>query len=69
MKKFYIIILLALAACGPQSSPEGRSKIRDEKLQEEVADLKNQMNAIHDSVRIIRKELDELNLMLDESTN
>ncbi len=60
MKKFYVIILLALAACRPQSSPEGRSKIRDEKLQEEVADLKNQMNAIHDSVHIIRKELDEL---------
>ncbi|ULT25215.1 hypothetical protein KUH03_41440 [Sphingobacterium sp. E70] len=40
MKKLAIIILLSLAACGRASSPEGRSKIRDENIQQQIEDLR-----------------------------
>lgn len=61
MKKLVIvIIMLSSAACGRESSPEGRSKIRDEKIQKEIDDLKDQNNALFDSIRVINKELKHL---------
>lgn len=60
MKQFVIIILLSLAACNRESSPEGRSQIRDEKIQREIDSLKDQNHAILDSINIIDKELKRL---------
>lgn len=57
MKVLAIIFLLALGACGKESSPEGRSKIRDEKLQLEITILKEQNKAILDSISEINKTL------------
>ena len=60
MKILTIVFLLSLSACGRESSPEGRSQIRDEKIQQDVNILRIQNIAILDSIRIIRKELNEL---------
>lgn len=60
MKKLVIIMMLSLVACGREQSPEGRSKIRDEKIQREIDDLKDQNNAILDSVDMINKKIKEL---------
>jgi len=60
MKIFSIIILLSLAACGRESSPEGRSKIRDENTQKQIDDLRDQNNALRDSIRIINRQLKNL---------
>jgi len=60
MKKLVIIMMLSLVACGRESSPEGRSKIRDEKIQREIDDLKDQNNEILDSVDMINKKIKEL---------
>ena len=60
MKLLTIILLLSLTACGRESSPEGRSQMRDEKLQKELDSLKDQNKAIKDSISIINKELREL---------
>lgn len=61
MKKLAtIIILLSLAACGRESSPDGRSQIRDEKIQAQIDNLKDQNNAILDSISIINEELRDL---------
>ncbi|MGE8378501.1 MAG: hypothetical protein ACN6PN_09130 [Sphingobacterium sp.] len=60
MKKLSIIILLSLAACGRESSPEGRSKIRDENIQKQIDDLTDQNNALRDSIRTINKQLKNL---------
>ena len=60
MKKLAIIILLSLAACDRVSSPEGRSKIRDENIQKQIDDLGNQNNALLDSIRTINKQLKDL---------
>jgi len=62
MKKLSIIILLSLAACGRESSPEGRSKIRDENIQKQIDDLTDQNNALRDSIRTINKQLKNLRL-------
>jgi len=60
MKLLTIILLLSLAACNRESSPDGRSQIRDEKLQTEIDSIKDQERAILDSIRIINKEIREL---------
>ena len=61
MKKLgIVIIMLSIAACGQESSPEGRSKIRDEKIQKEIDDLKEQNDALLDSIRVIKKELKQI---------
>jgi len=60
MKSLAIILLLSLAACGRESSPDGRSQMRDENIQKEVDSLKNQNKALQDSITVINKELSEL---------
>jgi cell division protein FtsB len=60
MKKLAIIILLSLAACGHASSPEGRSKIRDENIQKQIDHLRDQNNALLDSIHNMNKQLKDL---------
>ena len=54
------VLLLALAACGRESSPEGRSEIRREKMQRKLDSVMQQDRAILDSIRLINKEIREL---------
>lgn len=60
MKGYVLILLLAFTACDQQSSPEGRSKLRDEKLTAELDSLKLQQMAVWDSIASIRAELRQL---------
>lgn len=55
-----IVLLLSCAACSNESSPEGRSKIRDENLQVEIEHLNRQNRAILDSISAIRREVNAL---------
>ena len=57
MKLLPIAVLFALVACGRQSSPEGRSIIRDEQIQAQINLLKEQHKAILDSIVLINNEL------------
>ena len=61
MKALLIIpAIILLASCGPESSPEGRSKLRDQAIQTQIDSLKNQTKALTDSVAHINMELREL---------
>lgn len=71
MKKFNItsivrngvisFLLLLLIACGENSSPEGRMRIKLEDLRKEMIDsLKKQNTAILDSLSKIREDLRRL---------
>lgn len=62
MKRLTIISIgmFLLAACGRESSPDGRSQIRDEKLEKEIDSLKGQVNTLRDSIGLINKELKAL---------
>jgi len=60
MKKFAFILFISVTACNPESSPEGRSKIRDQYLEQEIDFLKEQNSAILDSISLINKKLTEL---------
>jgi len=60
MKTLIMFVLITLVACGSGSSPEGRSKLRDETLRNEIDVLKNQNRAILDSIRLINKDLNEI---------
>lgn len=60
MKQLTFIILLSVAACKRESSPDGRSQIRDEQLQKEIDYLKDQNAAILDSIRVINNKLQDL---------
>jgi hypothetical protein len=54
-------LLLLLIACGENSSPEGRMRMKLEDLHKEMIDsLKKQNTAILDSVSKIRKDLRRL---------
>ena len=57
---FTLVLLLSLAACNPESSPEGRAKIRHEKVERKLDSLIEQNRAIMDSIHVINKELTEL---------
>lgn len=61
MKPLIIILFLTLAACGRESSPEGRSQLRTEKLQKQIDSLKVQNKAILDSLSLINEKLKEIN--------
>lgn len=54
------ILLLSLAACDRESSPEGRAEIRHEKVERKLDSLIDQNRAIMDSIHVINKELAEL---------
>lgn len=57
MKLIAIVIMLSLVACNPESSPDGRSQLRDEKLQIEIDLLKDQNKALLDSITLINQRL------------
>jgi len=60
MKLLSIAVGFALIGCGPQSSPEGRSIIRDEQIQAQINLLNEQNKAMLDSIRLIHNELKTL---------
>lgn len=62
MKSFVIILIgtFVLSACNRESSPDGRSQIRDEKIQQEIDSLKIENKAILDSIGVINKKLKSL---------
>ncbi len=51
------MLLFVVVACGKESSPEGRSKIRDEKLQVKIDSLELQNKQIIEDIRLIKKKL------------
>lgn len=57
MKTILIMLLFVAVSCGKESSPEGRSKLRDENLQEQLDSLKLQNEQIIEDIRLIKKEL------------
>jgi hypothetical protein len=59
MKTFAIILIgtFILTACNRESSPDGRSQIRDEKIQREIDSLKTQNKALLDSIGVINRKL------------
>lgn len=61
MKALLIIpAIIVLASCGPESSPEGRSKLRDAAIQTRIDSLKDQTKALTDSIEHINVELKEM---------
>ena len=60
MKLLCIAALLTLIACDPQSSPEGRSIIRDEQIQAQINLLKEQNKALLDSITLVNHKLKTL---------
>ena len=57
MKTIIMMLLFMVVACGKESSPEGRSKIRDKNLQGQIDSLKLQNEEIKEDIRLIKKEL------------
>ncbi len=57
MKTVIMMLLFIVMGCGQESSPEGRSKIRDKNLQEQLDSLKLQNEQIQEDIRLIKKEL------------
>ncbi|HTG66784.1 MAG TPA: hypothetical protein VL859_10470 [Flavobacterium sp.] len=57
MKTIIMMLLLVVVSCGKESSPEGRSKIRDKNLQGQIDSLKLQNEEIKEDIRLIKKEL------------
>ena len=49
-----------LIACGPNSSPEGRMTTKMEEIRKEMDTLKQQNNALLDSVNKAGRELDSI---------
>jgi cell division protein FtsB len=62
MKIIIITLLLSLLACGRDSSPDGRSQIRDENIQSQLDSLKGQNKALLDSITIINEEIKRLKI-------
>lgn len=62
MKVFVMFFLLtvALTACGPQSSPEGRMTIKLNELKQQIDSLKEQNAAIKDSLGQLSTQLRSL---------
>lgn len=60
IKLFPLAALLILVACDRQSSPEGRSIMRDDQLRAEINGLKARDSALLDSLVVFRKELEML---------
>ena len=66
MKALLIIFLFAINACGGESSPEGRSIIRDKQIVEQLDSLKLQDHVFLDSVGAINKRIEKLERMQKE---
>jgi len=59
MKVLAMLLMLsvALTACGPESSPEGRITIKLSELKQEIDSLKTQNRDIKDSLGKVRDEI------------
>lgn len=57
MKTLIMMLLFIVVGCGKESSPDGRSQIRDKNLQEQIDSLKLQNKHIQEDIRLIKKEL------------
>jgi len=59
MKVLAMLLMLsvALTACGPESSPEGRMTIKLSELKQEIDSLKTQNRDIKDSLGKVRDEI------------
>ena len=60
MRTIVALLLLSLAACNPESSPEGRSKLRDQTLEVRINDLEQQNNAMRDSIASLSAQIKQL---------
>ncbi|MXV15610.1 hypothetical protein [Hufsiella ginkgonis] len=60
MKLLTIALLLSLMSCGRESSPEGRSQLRDEKLHAAVDSLKAENLSMMDSIRSLSRQIQEI---------
>lgn len=57
MRTVIMLLLFIVMGCGKESSPEGRSKMRDNNLQEQLDSLKLQNKQIQEDIQLIKKEL------------
>jgi hypothetical protein len=59
MKVVVLLLMLsvALTACGPESSPEGRMTIKLNELKQEIDSLKTQNSDIKDSLGKVSEEI------------
>lgn len=59
MKVLVLLLMLsvALIACGPESSPEGRMTIKLTELKQEIDSLKTQNSQIKDSLGKVSEEI------------
>ncbi|WP_316789928.1 hypothetical protein [Pedobacter frigoris] len=55
-----ILLLSALVSCNRESSPEGRSQIRDEKIQLQLDSIKSQNKQILDSIEMLNQKIRKL---------
>jgi len=62
MKLLVAFLLFSLTACNPESSPEGRSKIRDQHLEVKIDSLQQQNQVILDSINSLNIRLKALEL-------
>ncbi|MGY4385923.1 hypothetical protein ACVWYN_002971 [Pedobacter sp. UYP24] len=60
MKLLLAFLMVTLVACGPTSSPEKRSKIRDQDLKVQIDSLKLQNSVILNRLDSIQKRLSQL---------
>ncbi|MFC0318233.1 MULTISPECIES: hypothetical protein [Olivibacter] len=60
MKALAMIFLFAISACGRESSPEGRSIIRDKQIVEQLDSLKRQNHVLLDSIGALNKRIEKL---------
>lgn len=60
MKQLTCIVFILFTACNQDSSPDGRSKMRDAKLQEEIENLKSQNKALQDSLILMNERINSL---------
>ncbi len=52
-----LMLSIALTACGPESSPEGRMTIKLTELKQEIDSLKTQNSQIKDSLGKVSEEI------------
>ncbi len=67
MKLLLTFLMLTLIACGPTSSPEGRSKIRDQDLKVQIDSLKLQNSVILDRLDSLQMRLSQLEAVKSKS--
>ncbi|MDM8176909.1 hypothetical protein QT327_21590 [Olivibacter sp. 47] len=60
MRALAMIFLFAISACGRESSPEGRSIIRDKQIVEQLDSLKRQNHVLLDSLGALNKRIEKL---------